>query len=231
MHLGAERRAGRLHRHSATGFTTFNTSRGPTSLLDQMWIRFDVEQQRVRHRRQAARALGDGAVLAADRLPAPAEAQPAGRLRRARRDLDAEAPRPLGGHRAGTSTAFGGGSRTRADRRRRVARSPARRRAPRSSSSTRSWVWTCWSSAGKSRAFGLDLVDGHLATSTSTPTSAIRSGEDFTVVYQLPDDQVPTCQPTARPADRRRRSADDAAATYGVTSLSGFKTQAVVGAN
>ena len=27
---------------SATGFTTFTTARGPTSILDQMWIRFDV---------------------------------------------------------------------------------------------------------------------------------------------------------------------------------------------
>src|SRR5262249_50695918 len=27
---------------SATGFTTFSTGRGPNSLLDQMWIRFDV---------------------------------------------------------------------------------------------------------------------------------------------------------------------------------------------
>jgi hypothetical protein len=27
---------------SATGFTTFTTSRGPSSVLDQMWIRFDV---------------------------------------------------------------------------------------------------------------------------------------------------------------------------------------------
>jgi hypothetical protein len=27
---------------SATGFTTFNDSRGPNSLLDQMWIRFDI---------------------------------------------------------------------------------------------------------------------------------------------------------------------------------------------
>jgi len=27
---------------SATGFTTFTTARGPTSVLDQMWIRFDI---------------------------------------------------------------------------------------------------------------------------------------------------------------------------------------------
>ena len=30
---------------SATGFTTFNTSRGPNSLLDQLWVRFDVGQR------------------------------------------------------------------------------------------------------------------------------------------------------------------------------------------
>jgi hypothetical protein len=27
---------------SATGFTTFSVGRGPNSLLDQMWIRFDI---------------------------------------------------------------------------------------------------------------------------------------------------------------------------------------------
>jgi hypothetical protein len=30
---------------SVTGFTTFNTSRGPSALLDQLWLRFDVGQR------------------------------------------------------------------------------------------------------------------------------------------------------------------------------------------
>jgi hypothetical protein len=30
---------------SPTGFTTFSTTRGPTSILDQMWIRFDIAQR------------------------------------------------------------------------------------------------------------------------------------------------------------------------------------------
>ena len=54
-------------------------------------------RSRLRDGRQAARALGHRAVLAADRLPAPGEAQPARRVRRASRDDDAEAERPLGG--------------------------------------------------------------------------------------------------------------------------------------
>ena len=30
---------------SPTGFTTFSAARGPTSVLDQMWIRFDIAQR------------------------------------------------------------------------------------------------------------------------------------------------------------------------------------------
>jgi hypothetical protein len=30
---------------SATGFSNFTTSRGPTSILDQMWLRFDIQNQ------------------------------------------------------------------------------------------------------------------------------------------------------------------------------------------
>ena len=54
-------------------------------------------RSRVRDGRQATRPLGHRALLAADRLPAPAEAQPPRRVRRASGDDDAEAERPLGG--------------------------------------------------------------------------------------------------------------------------------------
>jgi hypothetical protein len=39
---GATSGAGALVGGSATGFTTFNVLRGPNSILDQMWLRFDV---------------------------------------------------------------------------------------------------------------------------------------------------------------------------------------------
>ena len=196
----------------ATGFTTFSAARGPN-----VAARPDVDPlrhrpARVRDRRQAARALGDGALLAADRLPAPAQAQPAGRVRRARRDVDAEAARPLGGRGAGTSTrsASSEDPNTASDSSLRR-RSRARRRAPRSSSSAPSWASTRSSSAVRSRA-SASTSRRASATSTSTPTSASAAGEDFNVVVAgAVDDEVPTASraPTRsarrRPTDRRRR--------------------------
>jgi hypothetical protein len=65
---------------------------------------------------------------------------------------------------------------------------------------------------------------------------AIRAGDDFNVVYQLPADQVATCQPPKTDPDPNAPAPTPiaqttAAATYGVTRLSGVKTQTVVGAN
>jgi len=61
---------------------------------------------------------------------------------------------------------------------------------------------------------------------------AIRAGDDFSVVYKVPEDQVPTCQPSGTdPATTPPIPLTTAAATYGVTRLSGVKTQTVVGAN
>ena len=39
------RRAARSPAASATGFSTFNASRGPNTVLDQMWIAFDIEHK------------------------------------------------------------------------------------------------------------------------------------------------------------------------------------------
>src|SRR5262249_9103618 len=62
---------------------------------------------------------------------------------------------------------------------------------------------------------------------------SIRAGEDFNVVYQVPPGDVPTCQ-MPDPNDPTMTISvpqTTAAATYGVTQLSGVKTQTVVGAN
>ncbi|HTA17990.1 MAG TPA: hypothetical protein VK989_01790, partial [Polyangia bacterium] len=40
--MGGDSSGGAFSGGSATGFTTFTTSRGPSSILDQMWIRFDI---------------------------------------------------------------------------------------------------------------------------------------------------------------------------------------------
>src|SRR5206468_6797599 len=55
---------------------------------------------------------------------------------------------------------------------------------------------------------------------------AIRAGDDFNVVYKV--DPVPTCLPPGGTTPIPETAAAD---TYGVTKLSGVKTQAVVGAN
>src|SRR4029079_662479 len=62
---------------------------------------------------------------------------------------------------------------------------------------------------------------------------AIRAGEDFSNVYKVPADQVPTCQVTHPKGPTMTISIPQttSAATYGVTPLSGVKTQAVFGAN
>jgi len=81
---------------------------------------------------------------------------------------------------------------------------------------------------GQKPRVGFDLSTGIWDFDVYTDV-AVRSGEDFSVVYQLPADQVPTCQPAdpnAAPVPLTT-----AAATYGVKPLSGIKTQAVVGAN
>jgi len=58
---------------------------------------------------------------------------------------------------------------------------------------------------------------------------AIRSGEDFNVVYKL--DPPAMCLPPGITDPTMAISETSAAGTFGVTRLSGIKTQAVVGAN
>ncbi len=43
--VGTNSSQGALTGTSATGFTSFSTTRGPTSLLDQMWIGFDIKEK------------------------------------------------------------------------------------------------------------------------------------------------------------------------------------------
>ena len=98
-------RVGRHHGHHravepCTPAAARGPARGPRSDVAALRLR----HTRVRDRGQAARALGDGALLDAHRLPAHAPAQPAGRVRRPHRHHHGEAARCPGRRWAGTST-------------------------------------------------------------------------------------------------------------------------------
>jgi hypothetical protein len=213
---------------SVTGFTTFTTGRGPTSILDQMWIRFDVlEKVFVTAGKQHVR-WGTGRFW-----------QPTDYLHALKRN-----PLDVFDARGGTSMlklhvpweekgwnfyAVG------------VTEDPtdATGSLTQVAAGGRAEIIVLGAELGldalvkryQKPRFGIDVSTGIYDFDVYADVG-IRSGQDFSEVYLLPADQVPTCQPPGTdPATVPQVPLTTAAATYGVRSESGVKTQAVVGAN
>ena len=216
---------------SVTGFTTFSAGRGPNSLLDQMWIRFDVSQTVfVTAGKQHVR-WGTGRFW-----------QPTDYLHSLKRN-----PLDVFDARGGTSMLklhvpwedkgwnFYGVA---------VTEDPTDATASLTqvAGGGRAEIIILGAEVGIDALFkryqkprvGIDLSTG-IGDFDVYADVGLRAGEDFNVVYKIPEGQVPTCQPpdpdpndgvTPMPIPQTT-----AAATYGVTQLSGIKTQAVVGAN
>jgi hypothetical protein len=217
---------------SATGFTTFSTGRGPTSLLDQMWIRFDVlETVFVTAGKQHVR-WGTGRFW-----------QPTDYLHALKRN-----PLDVFDARGGTSMVklhvpwesqgwnFYGVAVTEdpTDATASLTQVAAGGRAEMVILGAELGVDALFKRYQRPRA-GIDLSTG-IGDFDVYADVAIRAGDDFNVVYQLPADQVATCQPPKTDPDPNAPAPTPiaqttAAATYGVTRLSGVKTQTVVGAN
>ena len=208
---------------SPTGFTTFSATRGPTSILDQMWIRFDIAQRVFLTAGKQHVRWGTGRFW-----------QPTDYLHPLKRNpLDVFDARPGTSmvklhfpweERAWNFYAFG------------VAEDPN------TSTPTLRQV------AGGARAeivvggaeigldalvkrdakprFGIDVSTGIYDFDVYADVG-IRSGEDFTVVEKVPP-QTCTVPGTSPP---QTMETDDIAAQYQVHPLSGIKTQAVGGLN
>jgi len=213
---------------SVTGFTTFSAGRGPNSLLDQMWIRFDLLQTVfVTAGKQHVR-WGTGRFW-----------QPTDYLHSLKRN-----PLDVFDARGGTSMVklhvpwedkgwnFYGVALTEdpTDATASLTRVAAGGRAEIIILGAELGVDALFKRGQRPRV-GIDLSTG-IGDFDVYADVGIRAGEDFNVVYKLPEDQVPTCQPPGTdPLTTPPIPQTTAAATYGVTNLSGVKTQAVFGAN
>jgi hypothetical protein len=213
---------------SATGFTTFSIGRGPNSLLDQMWIRFDIlETVFVTAGKQHVR-WGTGRFW-----------QPTDYLHALKRN-----PLDVFDARGGTSMLklhvpweekgwnFYGVA---------VTEDPTESTASLTqvAAGGRAELVILGAEVGIDALFkryqrpraGIDISTG-IGDFDVYADVAIRAGEDFSNVYKLPLDQVATCQPPGTdPTTTPPIPLTTAAATYGVAPLSGVKTQTVVGAN
>jgi hypothetical protein len=229
MPLGTSGGQGAFVGTSATGFTTFSTGRGPNSLLDQMWIRFDVlETVFVTAGKQHVR-WGTGRFW-----------QPTDYLHSLKRN-----PLDVFDARGGTSMVklhvpweskgwnFYGVAVTEdpTDATASLTQVAGGGRAELVILGAEVGVDALFKRYQKPRV-GIDLSTG-IGDFDVYADVALRAGEDFNVVYKLPPDQVPTCQPTITDPNNPPPPIPQttAAATYGVTQLSGIKTQAVFGAN
>jgi hypothetical protein len=213
---------------SATGFTTFSTGRGPTSLLDQMWIRFDIEETVfVTAGKQHVR-WGTGRFW-----------QPTDYLHALKRN-----PLDVFDARGGTSMLklhvpweekgwnFYGVAVTEdpTDATASLTQVAAGGRAEIVILGAELGVDALFKRYQRPRA-GIDLSTGIYDFDVYADV-AIRAGDDFNVVYKLPQDQVPTCQPPGTdPLTTPPIPETTAATNYGVTRLSGVKTQTVLGVN
>jgi hypothetical protein len=219
---------GALAGGSATGFSTFSTSRGPTSLLDQMWIRFDIKERLfVTAGKQHVR-WGTGRFW-----------QPTDYLHPVKRNpldvFDARAGETMVKLHAPIESLgwnfYGFGVFE----------------DPNQASNTLRKV------AGGARAeiivagaeVGLDVLvkDGQrprAGVDVSTGVGeldvyadvGLRSGEDFTVVHRVPDDQLPAsmlCTPTMDIPEGA--TTGSVSSKYALGTLSGLKVQAVGGVN
>jgi hypothetical protein len=207
---------------SATGFTTFSTGRGPNSLLDQMWIRFDVLQTVfVTAGKQHVR-WGTGRFW-----------QPTDYLHSLKRN-----PLDVFDARGGTSMLklhvpwedkgwnFYGVAVTEdpTDATASLTQVAAGGRAEIVILGAELGVDALFKRYQKPRV-GIDLSTG-IGDFDVYADVALRAGEDFNVVYKL--DPVPLCVPPGGGAPVPETAASD---IYGVTTLSGLKTQAVFGVN
>ncbi|HMF40972.1 MAG TPA: hypothetical protein VKQ32_09760 [Polyangia bacterium] len=212
---------------SATGFTTFSTGRGPNSLLDQMWIRFDVlETVFVTAGKQHVR-WGTGRFW-----------QPTDYLHALKRN-----PLDVFDARGGTSMLklhvpweskgwnFYGVAVTEdpTDATASLTQVAAGGRAELIILGAEVGLDALFKRYQRPRA-GIDISTG-IGDFDVYADVAIRAGEDFNVVYKLPDDQVTTCETPGAPPGAPPALETSAAATYGVRPLSGVKTQTVLGAN
>jgi len=234
MTLGTSGGQGAFVGTSATGFTTFSAGRGPNSILDQMWIRFDVlETVFVTAGKQHVR-WGTGRFW-----------QPTDYLHSLKRN-----PLDVFDARGGTSMVklhvpweskgwnFYGVAVTEdpTDATASLTQVAAGGRAELVILGAEVGLDALFKRYQKPRV-GIDISTG-IGDFDVYADVGIRAGEDFNVVVKLPDDRlpgetVPTCQPPITdpanpPAPIPQTTA---AATYGVTQLSGVKTQAVFGAN
>jgi len=228
MPLGTTGGQGAFVGTSATGFTTFSAGRGPNSLLDQMWIRFDILQTVfVTAGKQHVR-WGTGRFW-----------QPTDYLHALKRN-----PLDVFDARGGTSMVklhlpwedkgwnFYGVAVTEdpTDATASLTQVAAGGRAEIVILGAELGIDALFKRYQRPRA-GIDLSTG-LGDFDVYADVAIRAGEDFDVVTKLPADQVPTCQPPGTdPATTPPIAETTAAATFGVRPLSGVKTQTVVGAN
>ena len=228
MPVGASGGQGAFVGTSATGFTTFSTGRGPNSLLDQMWLRFDIlETVFVTAGKQHVR-WGTGRFW-----------QPTDYLHSLKRN-----PLDVFDARGGTSMVklhlpwedkgwnFYGVAVTEdpTDATGSLTQVAAGGRAELIILGAEVGVDALFKRHQRPRV-GIDLSTG-IGDFDVYADVAIRAGEDFNAVYKLPEDQVPTCQPPGTdPATTPPTPLTTAAATYGVTNLSGVKTQTVLGAN
>jgi hypothetical protein len=229
MALGTSGGQGAFVGTSATGFTTFSVGRGPNSLLDQMWIRFDIlETVFVTAGKQHVR-WGTGRFW-----------QPTDFLHALKRN-----PLDVFDARGGTSMLklhvpweskgwnFYGVALTEdpTDATASLTQVAAGGRAELIILGAEVGIDALFKRYQRPRA-GIDISTG-IGDFDVYADVAIRAGEDFSNVYKVPADQVPTCQvpdpndPTMTISIPQTTSA----ATYGVTPLSGVKTQAVFGAN
>jgi len=229
MALGTSGGQGAFVGTSATGFTTFSVGRGPNSLLDQMWIRFDIlETVFVTAGKQHVR-WGTGRFW-----------QPTDYLHALKRN-----PLDVFDARGGTSMLklhvpweskgwnFYGVAVTEdpTDATSSLTQVAAGGRAELVILGAEVGIDALFKRYQRPRA-GIDISTG-IGDFDVYADVAIRAGEDFSNVYKVPADQVPTCQ-VPDPNDPTMTISipqTTAAATYGVAPLSGVKTQAVFGAN
>jgi hypothetical protein len=227
MTLGTSGGQGAFVGTSATGFTTFSAGRGPNSLLDQMWIRFDVLQTVfVTAGKQHVR-WGTGRFW-----------QPTDFLHSLKRN-----PLDVFDARGGTSMLklhvpwedkgwnFYGVAVTEdpTDATASLTQVAAGGRAEIIILGAEVGIDALFKRYQRPRA-GIDISTG-IGDFDVYADVAIRAGDDFTQVYKLPESLVPECQPPGDPTANPPIPLTTAAATYGVRSLSGVKTQAVFGAN
>jgi len=227
MPLGTSGGQGAFVGTSATGFTTFSTGRGPNSILDQMWIRFDVlETVFVTAGKQHVR-WGTGRFW-----------QPTDYLHSLKRN-----PLDVFDARGGTSMVklhvpweskgwnFYGVAVTEdpTDATASLTQVAGGGRAELIILGAEVGIDALFKRYQKPRV-GIDLSTG-IGDFDVYADVAIRAGEDFSRVYKLPDDQVPICETPGAPPGAPPALQTTAAATYGVAPLSGVKTQTVVGAN